>query len=233
MPDQAFDIVTPLPGWRVRDLLTHFVFGAGDVARRLGEPAPRAVDIELAEYLLALPSSAAGIADREGTGADSADVATQKQRLRAAVTELDALIGRADPDRIVATRFGGMRLGDFIVTRCVEGVVHELDLAAAVPGIEAAPDREAAKITTKALLRALATKAPGRAVEVRVPPVAAIQCIEGPRHTRGTPPNVVETDPLTWIALACGRLVWRDASDDGRLRASGERSDISGLLPLV
>jgi hypothetical protein len=103
-----------------------------------------------------------------------------------------------------------------------------------VPGIEAAPDREAAKITTKALLRALATKAPGRAVEVRVPPVAAIQCIEGPRHTRGTPPNVVETDPRSWLLLATGLLAADDATAAGTLRLSGSRAaEIGERLPLV
>lgn len=233
VPDRAFDIVTSLPGWRVADLVAHLISAVGSVARRVGEPAPPAVDIGLADYLLALPAAASEIVSRERASADSVDAATQKRQLRAAVTELVELTSRVDLDRIVLTRFGGMALGDFIATRCVEGVVHQLDLVSAVPSIAAEPDREALKITTRALLRALATKAPGRSVEVRVPPIAAIQCVEGPRHTRGTPANVVETDPLTWIALASGRLAWREPSDDGRLRASGERSDISGLLPLI
>ncbi len=82
------------------------------------------------------------------------------------------------------------------------------------------------------LLDLLSTRAPGRAVEVRIPPVAAIQCVEGPRHTRGTPPNVVETDAVTWVRLATGRLAWPDALADGRIRASGPRADLSGYLPL-
>ena len=82
------------------------------------------------------------------------------------------------------------------------------------------------------LLGLLAAKAPGRAVEVRIPPFAAIQCVEGPRHTRGTPPNVVETDAVTWVLLATGRLAWRTRITCGRVRASGPRADISGLLPL-
>ena len=82
------------------------------------------------------------------------------------------------------------------------------------------------------LLGLLESQAPGRAVEVRIPPFAAIQCVAGPRHTRGTPPNVVETDAVTWILLATGRLAWTEAVADGRLRASGPRADLSSYLPL-
>lgn len=81
-------------------------------------------------------------------------------------------------------------------------------------------------------LEELADVAPGHAVEVRVPPWGAVQCVEGPRHTRGTPPNVVETDPETWLGLATGAIGWSGAVHDGRVSASGERSDISALLPL-
>ncbi len=81
-------------------------------------------------------------------------------------------------------------------------------------------------------LEEIADVAPGRSVEVRVPPSGAVQCVEGPRHTRGTPPNVVETDPQTWLGLVTGAVAWADAVADGRVRASGERADLSGLLPL-
>ena len=83
------------------------------------------------------------------------------------------------------------------------------------------------------LLNLLAARAPGRAVEVRVPPYAAVQCVAGPRHTRGTPPNVVETDPVTWIRLAAGRLDWAVAVAAAQVRASGPRADLSGLLPVT
>lgn len=82
-------------------------------------------------------------------------------------------------------------------------------------------------------LEELAERAPGRAVEVRVPPAGAVQAIDGPRHTRGTPPNVVETDPATWLGLATGRLTWPDAVAEGRIRASGARADLAAVLPLV
>ena len=81
-------------------------------------------------------------------------------------------------------------------------------------------------------LRALEAKAPGRAVEVRVPPWGAVQAVAGATHTRGTPRAVVETDPVTWVLLAGGRLGFADAVRDGRVRASGERSDLGHLLPL-
>jgi len=82
------------------------------------------------------------------------------------------------------------------------------------------------------LLQLLAEKAPGATVEVRVPPFGATQIIEGPRHTRGTPPNVVEMDAATFIELATGVSGWSDAETSGALRASGVRADFSHLLPL-
>ncbi len=95
-----------------------------------------------------------------------------------------------------------------------------------------APGRDAARIVVRVLAHRLAAQAPGRTVEVRVPPHVAVQCIEGPRHTRGTPPNTVETDPLTFLRLCTGRVGWADAVTDGRVRASGHRADLSPWLPL-
>jgi hypothetical protein len=83
------------------------------------------------------------------------------------------------------------------------------------------------------LLEQLATEAPGRTLEVRVPPYGAAQAVEGPRHTRGTPPNVIETDPATWIALATGALPWTDAVAAGRVTASGSRAHLADRLPLA
>lgn len=83
------------------------------------------------------------------------------------------------------------------------------------------------------LLEELAAQAPGRSVEVRVAPYGAVQCIEGPRHTRGTPPNVVEVDAMTWVAVASGGSSWAAAVAEGRVVASGERADLSAYLPLV
>jgi hypothetical protein len=91
---------------------------------------------------------------------------------------------------------------------------------------------EQTRLLVKHFLAVLAERAPGASVEVRVPPYAAVQAVAGVRHTRGTPPAVVELDADTWIALATGRLAWTDAERAGRVRASGERADLSPLLPL-
>lgn len=94
------------------------------------------------------------------------------------------------------------------------------------------PDRAAVRDAVRTTLSVLAAKAPGRSVEVRVPPYGAVQCVGGPRHTRGTPPNVVEMDPATWLELAIGRTGWAEAVAAGRVAASGIRADLSPLLPL-
>ncbi|MEW2377003.1 sterol carrier family protein [Micromonospora sp. NPDC047812] len=94
------------------------------------------------------------------------------------------------------------------------------------------PERPVLREAVRALLTVLAERAPGRSVEVRVPPYGAVQCVPGPRHTRGTPANVVEMEPETWLAVATGRLDWADAITQGRVRVSGIRADLSAHLPL-
>ena len=84
----------------------------------------------------------------------------------------------------------------------------------------------------KETLALLTERAPGRAIEVRIPPYAAVQCGEGPTHTRGTPPNVIEMDAQTWLALARGEKSWADAMSAGLIVASGARADLTQLLPL-
>jgi Bacterial SCP ortholog len=99
---------------------------------------------------------------------------------------------------------------------------------------EPAPDRAAIAVAVRLTARTLAGLAPGATVEVRIPPFAAVQCISGPKHTRGTPPNVVETDPRTWLLLATGLLDLPGAAADGALRLSGSRAgEVASLLPLV
>ena len=96
------------------------------------------------------------------------------------------------------------------------------------------PERSVLRAAVKESLSALARAAPGRSVEVRVPPFAAVQCIAGLQHGRGTPPNVVETDAQTWLGLAFGRLSWADATARGVLRASGTRTaEVAAHLPLA
>ncbi|GII96242.1 sterol carrier family protein [Sinosporangium siamense] len=94
-------------------------------------------------------------------------------------------------------------------------------------------ERDAVRLAVRHLLDRLAAQAPGRSVEVRVPPYAAVQCVEGPRHTRGTPPNVIELAPRTWLDLAAGRMTWADALMLPTTSASGPRADLSPYLPLT
>jgi Bacterial SCP ortholog len=144
---------------------------------------------------------------------------------------------RTDPARLLAAlnaqraalgggEWSGPLTLDALGAGCVTAVLTAMDS-------DLDPERDAMRWAALYLLGLLEQKAPGRSVEVRIPPYGAIQCVAGLRHTRGTPPNVVETDPATWIRLATGRLPWAAALADGRLRASGPRADLSAYLPLA
>ena len=139
------------------------------------------------------------------------------QRLLAALNEQRAELGRP--------AWTGSLTAEALADGCVGAVAAALDSGAE-------PRREALRAAVMRLLDLLAARVPGRAVEVRIPPYAAIQCVPGPRHTRGTPPNVVETDAATWVRLATGRLAWAAATADGLIRASGPRADLAEYLPL-
>jgi hypothetical protein len=115
------------------------------------------------------------------------------------------------------------------VRRKIETTAGAAAVDAALIG---ADDRETVALAVRYLLEVLASDFEGHTVEVRVPPWGAVQAIEGPRHTRGTPPNVIETDASTWIALATGSLAWSDAVAAARASASGQRADLSEVLPL-
>ncbi|WP_022888760.1 sterol carrier family protein [Agromyces italicus] len=126
------------------------------------------------------------------------------------------------------------RIGDDIGRAAIATIVaiadqHDGDVAAAASSI----DRTTLALAVRYSLQLLAERAPGGTLEVRVPPYAAVQCVEGPKHTRGTPPNVIETDASTWLALATGRLSWAHARASGRMHASGQRAELDGLLPVA
>lgn len=116
----------------------------------------------------------------------------------------------------------------------IDTTVGRAALAAARAALAAGekPARSDDATAVRYLLQLLDEKAPGNSVEVRVPPFGAVQVVQGPRHTRGTPPNVVELDPATWIAVATGSETWGAALDAGRIHASGTRADLTDLLPL-
>jgi len=105
-------------------------------------------------------------------------------------------------------------------------------IAVASGNVDGGVDRSQIAPTVRVTLAWLAQTNPGRSVEIRVPPYAAVQAVAGPTHTRGTPPNVVETDGVTWLALVAGRMTWSDAVGGGLVKASGSRADLSNLLPL-
>ncbi|HVW80938.1 MAG TPA: sterol carrier family protein [Mycobacteriales bacterium] len=234
LPASAWEQRSRLDGWTVRELGFHVTAMTGVVVRALASGAVRDKPQSIAEYTSKWPSAGPEIAQRDRDGADGltpADVLANAEQAR---LDLLRALDAEPADPVVRGRRGPLRLSDLMVTRVNELVVHSLDLWASVADV--APvvlDRGATGIAVRMLTGILAERAPGRSVEVRVPPYAAVQCVAGPRHTRGTPPNVVETDATAWIELATGRVVWADAVADGRVRASGERADLSPYLPVL
>jgi len=103
---------------------------------------------------------------------------------------------------------------------------------AAEPSSDAFVPRAILATAVRYTLEEVTARAPGNSVEVRVPPFGVTQCVEGPRHTRGTPPNVIECDAATWLGMVTGRLSWAEAIAAGKVAASGLRADLSALLPL-
>ncbi len=229
-PDQLAQ-PTRLGDWTVRELVAHIGTALTAVDRLLDEPEPTCQDGHLLDWPSALATDADTIASTaRRLGADHPDpdahLADAERRFTA---RLDAHPG----SRLLPTSAGVLPLADYVVTRAVELVVHTDDLNAAVPGLDIPYDRQALATCVRLLADVLARTAPGGSTEVRIPPYAVVQCVEGPRHTRGTPPNVVETDPLTWIRLAAGRTDWRDAVARADVSASGERADLGPYLPLL
>ncbi|CAN5253701.1 sterol carrier family protein [soil metagenome] len=106
-------------------------------------------------------------------------------------------------------------------------------VAAIEARLAGADDRDSLATASRYLLQLLEDVAPGNTLEVRVPPFGAAQVVEGPRHTRGTPPNVIEMDAATWIALGTGSLTWHAALAEHRVAASGQRADLRDYLPIA
>ncbi|MFJ4477201.1 maleylpyruvate isomerase family mycothiol-dependent enzyme [Streptomyces xanthochromogenes] len=222
---------TRLGDWSVRDLAVHHAMALGMLDRHLAEAEPSTQEVALLDWPFATAAKADQVA--EGTrelaaSVDDLDALFEQRAARAA-----ELFASTADERLVPTRFGAMTFADVLVTRTVELTVHTDDLNDALPELDVPHDRQALAACTRLLADALAVKAPGGSVEVRIPPYAVVQCVAGPKHTRGTPPNVVETDPLTWIRLATGRLGWAEALDAARVAASGERADLAAVLPVM
>ncbi|MCC9311996.1 sterol carrier family protein [Kitasatospora sp. RB6PN24] len=235
----SLDRPTRLGGWRVRELLAHLAWQLAVVPERLGQPLEGRAALGPTTWVSGVGSLAewldAGTRER-AAGAFAgppAEVAAAFDRAANALLGLLAGPGALDAERRVELRLGSMTLPDLLVTRLLEAVVHADDLADALELADFPHDRFALASVSRLLADAFAEQVPGGSVELRVPPFAVVQAVPGPKHTRGTPPNVVETAPLGWIRLATGRLDWATAVDRAEVAASGERSDLSAFLPVL
>lgn len=235
LPDA--DLIRPsgLGGWTVAELVTHVSSGIRAVHRTIARPPPSAPSGDLLGYYL---TGNEAVAERARALVAARSPEDLRHDLRDEVARATAALPDAEPGRLVAARLGALPLSDWLVTRLVEAVVHTLDLGAAV-GHDHQLDPDGVAIVAQVLADLLARQEPGRSVELRVTDPAyrvgvAVQCVAGPRHTRGTPPNVVEATAVRpWLLLATGRLAWTDAVAGGQVRASGPRADLSAYLPVL
>ena len=221
-----------LAGWNVGQLAGHLIYAHRTLRTSLGRlTADRPLPIF--SYVTGYRPAADAIAAASRAEAETADV------LASLAAEIDAcaeLLSAPLPAVVLGPR-GPIRGEDMVRTRIVELVVHSDDLNRSLPDHSPVElRRPAVAAATRTLAEILAGQHPGRSVEVRVPPYAAVQCgigNPGPTHTRGTPPNVVETDPVTFLRLASGRMSWADGVRAGTVHASGLRADLSGALPVL
>ncbi|GAA3577787.1 maleylpyruvate isomerase family mycothiol-dependent enzyme [Microlunatus spumicola] len=239
---EAFGHPTVLPGWDVHALLAHLVQLLDGMLADLRRPTPEAAfanDVLVARYA----AGAARIQAREVALAAATSPAELLDRLAGIVGTVEATVvpGTGLPTTVSSAE-GPVTPTDLIGTRVVELVVHADDLSRTFPGREPVPlVRPALGVASRTLAGIMADRYPGRSVEVRIPPYAAVQCSAvrggvldpGPTHTRGTPPNVVETDAVTFFRLCTGRTAWSEALSSGVIAASGLRADLSEMVPLL
>jgi uncharacterized protein (TIGR03083 family) len=234
LPAEAWNQPSRLGSWSVLQLALHVTDMTGVVVRALAQGPVPEKPLTIAAYVSAWAGAGEEIAQRERDKSDGLDRDAVLANAAQAKTDLLAALDAETDNPVIKGRRGPLRLSDLMVTRVNELVVHSIDLSASLPELPAVElDRGALGIATRMLTGIIAERTQGRSVELRVPPYAAVQCVEGPRHTRGTPPNVVEVEPVAWIELATGRLVWSDALADGRIAASGDRADLSPYLPVL
>ena len=226
VPEADFARPSVLPGWDIRTLLGHVLLVVSGAIDRLGT-REAASATPVAEYVTRYRRDVDELERRTNDVTATRSPADLLAALRAVP---DPDLGGLESGTVLQGPRGPIRADDWLATRVVDLVVHADDLSRSLPLRSPVPiERSALAIATRLLAEILAAQAPGRSVELRVPPFVAVQAIAGPRHTRGTPPNVVETDPLTWVRLATGRLAWADAA----VQASGQRADLNAHLPLM
>lgn len=235
LSEETYRHPTVLEGWDVRMLVAHLVLVERGTARVLGQPSgekPLSPAAFVARYRRSVEAIEASTLETAGDHSGPALVA----QLEAEIEVVAGALSAPQPLVLQAPR-GPLRAQDWVETRIVELVVHADDLNRSLPDLAPVPlARSALGRSVRTLTQMLAAAHPGRSVEVRVPPFAAVQCgvgDPGPTHTRGTPPNVVETDAVTFLRLATGRTPWTSAVTAGAVRASGLRADLSGALPLL
>ncbi len=221
-----------LAGWDVRTLTGHLLLIHEGLLRGLERPSDQP-PLRTGEFVTRYRRDVAAIEEstRTTTGARSG-----AELVRAMAAARDRLVERLEAalPAVIDTPRGPSRAADYLGTRVVEWVVHADDLSRSLPERRPVPiDRRTLAEAARRLAEAFAEQAPGRTVELRVPPLVAVQAVAGPRHTRGTPPNVVETDATTWLRLATGRTTWAAAVGRGAVRASGNRADLGPYLPVL
>ena len=236
VPDADFALPTRLGEWPVAALVAHLAGNLALLLDGLALPSPQPTAPRGLTYREPTADDRMRVAEMAAQGAQDRTPQQLRDRLRKRVDATVYVLGKEPVDRVVEVEERGpIRLSEYLVTRCTEGVVHGLDLTAAT-GVPLEHDPTALRAVVRLLADRLVERAPGRSVEVRVPGPSgrAVQCVEGPTHTRGTPGSVVEVrDALAWVELATGRLAWADAVADGRVQASGERADLSPYLPVL
>jgi uncharacterized protein (TIGR03083 family) len=237
LSDAEFAATSVLPGWDVRTLTGHLVLIHTGLLRVLDRPTGSPA-VPLALWVRRYRRDVEQIQASTAEATDDHSGSELVARLAAALTALEGrLADEGSLPAVVDTPRGPSSTTDFLATRVLEVVVHADDLSRSLPTREPVPlARRGLSLCSRTLTGILAEQHPGRSVEVRIPPFAAVQCgvgDPGPTHTRGTPPNVVETDAVTFLRLATGRTGWAEAMLTGRVAASGLRADLSPVLPLL
>ncbi len=256
----AADFARParVRGWDVRLLTAHLLWRLTSMAFQLDHPsASRPVTLE--QYAAHSLATTARRLEQARATADHDTGHALAAQLHSVIADLSVLLSDEDLPPVVDTGVGRLNLLDFLRIYLIDVVVHLDDVRDAL-GPGAGPRREApaARVgrdndpeavaeVVRTLAEILAARAPGQSVEVRIPPFAAVQIGDpeaasragsefvepAPTHTRGTPPAVVETDPLTFMRLGLGRMTWADALGRRLVAASGLRTDLSPQLPLI
>lgn len=234
---EAFELPSVLPGWDLRQLAGHLVLVHTLARHSLDQPTKEPA-LPSHEYVKRYRRDVEMIM---AATLDASEGLTGPEVVARLGSVIDDLAVRLDagvrlPQVIIGPR-GPITIEDYLATRIVEVVVHTDDLNRSLPEVAPAKlQRSALARCTRTLVGIVAARYPGRSVEVRVPPYAAVQCAigdPGPTHTRGTPPNVVETDPVTFLRLATGRMEWNEAVASGSVHASGLRADLAPVLPIL